>query len=81
MVPAGTHDLFYTNANIKTAYKNYIRAVVTRYSASDPAIFAWQLANEVSRLHQTFNIIFFADKESPAAKVLLELARLVTQPP
>lgn len=78
MVPGGTHDLFYTNANIKTAYKNYIRAVVTRYSPSDPAIFAWQLANEV-RLHQTFNISLFADKKSPAAKVLLELARLVTQ--
>lgn len=81
MVPGGTHDLFYTNANIKTAYKNYIRAVVTRYSASDPAIFAWQLANEVPHLHRTFNISLLADKESPAAKVLSELARLAMQPP
>lgn len=47
MVPGGTHDAFYTNANIKTAYKNYVRAVVTRYSATEPAIFAWQLTNEV----------------------------------
>lgn len=78
MVPGGTHDLFYTNANIKAAYKNYIRAVVTRYSASEPAIFAWQLANEVSCPIRLSRYIFFADKNSPAAKALLELAPLAT---
>ncbi|KAI5792476.1 glycoside hydrolase [Peziza echinospora] len=39
------HDAFYTNANIKTAYKKYVNAVVSRYKTS-PAIFAWELANE-----------------------------------
>lgn len=39
------HDAFYTNAAIKTAYKNYVRAVVSRYTTS-PAIFAWELSNE-----------------------------------
>jgi mannan endo-1,4-beta-mannosidase len=46
----GTHDAFYTNINIKNAYKNYVKAVITRYSSDEPAIFAWQLANEVSAL-------------------------------
>ncbi|KAI5852547.1 glycoside hydrolase superfamily [Morchella snyderi] len=43
----GLHDDFYTNANIKAAYKNYVKAVVTRYSSNEPAIFAWQLTNEL----------------------------------
>ncbi|PYI27267.1 mannan endo-1,4-beta-mannosidase A [Aspergillus indologenus CBS 114.80] len=36
---------FYTNTAIQAAYKNYIKAVVSRYSSS-AAIFAWELANE-----------------------------------
>lgn len=68
MVPGGTHDSFYTNANIKAAYKNYIRAVVTRYSASEPAIFAWQLANEVSCLHSAFKIYLFRWQKKPRCK-------------
>lgn len=39
------HDAFYTNTAIKNAYKNYVKAVVSRYTTS-PAIFAWELANE-----------------------------------
>lgn len=39
------HDAFYTNAEIKTAYKNYVKALISRYSNS-PAIMAWELANE-----------------------------------
>ncbi|KAF8470593.1 glycoside hydrolase superfamily [Kalaharituber pfeilii] len=39
------HDAFYTNTAIKNAYKNYVKAVVFRYTTS-PAIFAWELANE-----------------------------------
>jgi len=40
------HDAFYTNSAIQTAYKNYVKAVISRYSSSEPAIFAWELANE-----------------------------------
>ncbi|KAF3911100.1 hypothetical protein AA313_de0206007 [Arthrobotrys entomopaga] len=43
---SGTHDMFYTNSQIKTIYKNYIAAVIARYKNS-PAIMAWELANEI----------------------------------
>ncbi|KZS88118.1 glycoside hydrolase family 5 protein [Sistotremastrum niveocremeum HHB9708] len=43
--PGGTHDTFYTNPTIITAYKNYINAWVTRY-LNEPTIFSWELANE-----------------------------------
>lgn len=36
---------FYTTPAIKEAYKNYVKAVVSRYVDS-PAIFGWELANE-----------------------------------
>jgi len=39
------HDDFYTNPTIKAAYKNYVKAVVSRYRTS-PHIFAWELCNE-----------------------------------
>ncbi|TFK44673.1 mannanase [Crucibulum laeve] len=42
---SGTHDQFYTNANVKTAYKNYIKAFVGRY-VNEPTIMAWELSNE-----------------------------------
>jgi len=43
--PGGTHDTFYTNAKIISAFQNYIKAWVTRY-ANEPTIMAWELANE-----------------------------------
>lgn len=50
---AGSHDHFYTDPRIKTAYKNYVRYVLERtntYSGvqykDDPAIITWELANE-----------------------------------
>ncbi|KAL1735553.1 glycoside hydrolase family 5 protein [Schizophyllum commune] len=39
------HDAFYTNDDIKTAFKSYINAFVSRY-ADEPTILAWELANE-----------------------------------
>ncbi|KAF9482636.1 CEL4b mannanase [Pholiota conissans] len=39
------HDLFYTDATVKAAFKNYIRAFVGRY-LNEPTIMAWELANE-----------------------------------
>ncbi|PVG02863.1 glycoside hydrolase [Serendipita vermifera] len=39
------HSNFYTNTNIKNAYKNYVKAFVSRY-ANEPTIMAWELANE-----------------------------------
>ncbi|ESK89493.1 glycoside hydrolase family 5 protein [Moniliophthora roreri MCA 2997] len=39
------HDLFYTNAKVISAYKNYIKAFVGRYK-DEPTIMAWELANE-----------------------------------
>ncbi|KAI8804031.1 glycoside hydrolase superfamily [Cladochytrium replicatum] len=47
------HDDFYSNTKIKAAFKQYISAIVNRINhetgiayKDDPAIFAWQLANE-----------------------------------
>jgi mannan endo-1,4-beta-mannosidase len=39
------HNAFYSNENIQKAYRQYIKAVVSRYTNS-PAVFAWELANE-----------------------------------
>ena len=39
------HDEFFWNPKIISAFKTYVKAVVTRYKDS-PAIFAWELANE-----------------------------------
>ncbi|KAH9951516.1 endo-beta-mannanase [Amylocystis lapponica] len=39
------HDLFYSNADILAAYKNYVSAFVGRY-VDEPGIMAWELANE-----------------------------------
>ena len=39
------HDLFYTDASVKAAYKNYVKTFVSRY-LDEPTIMAWELANE-----------------------------------
>ncbi|EKM61758.1 glycoside hydrolase family 5 protein [Phanerochaete carnosa HHB-10118-sp] len=39
------HDLFYTNAQVIAAYKNYIKTFVGRY-VNEPTILGWELANE-----------------------------------
>ncbi|KAJ2918018.1 hypothetical protein MD484_g2381, partial [Candolleomyces efflorescens] len=39
------HDLFYTNTNVKNAYKNYIRTFIGRY-VNETGILGWELANE-----------------------------------
>lgn len=39
------HDEFYYNPKIVSAFKNYVKTIVTRYKNS-PAVFAWELANE-----------------------------------
>ncbi|KAF2460495.1 putative mannan endo-1,4-beta-mannosidase A-1 [Lineolata rhizophorae] len=41
----GSKTDFYTNSEAQAQYRNYIEAVVSRFSDS-PAIFAWELANE-----------------------------------
>jgi mannan endo-1,4-beta-mannosidase len=50
---ASEHDDFYTDANTRTWYRDHVRRVVTRVNTftgrayrDDPAIFAWELANE-----------------------------------
>jgi len=50
---AGSHDAFYTNAQVKQAYKNYVNYMLNRTNTyngikykDDPAIMAWELANE-----------------------------------
>jgi mannan endo-1,4-beta-mannosidase len=40
-----SHDLFYTNATVIAAFKNYIKQFVGRY-VNEPGILAWELANE-----------------------------------
>ncbi|CAE6381678.1 unnamed protein product [Rhizoctonia solani] len=42
---SSNHDLFYTDATVKAAFKSYINTWVTRYK-NEPAILAWELANE-----------------------------------
>ena len=42
----GAHNDWYASAPIQAQYRAYIKAVVDRY-ANSPAIFAWELANEV----------------------------------
>jgi mannan endo-1,4-beta-mannosidase len=41
----GSQTSWYTNTAAQTAYRAYIKAVVSRYINS-PAVFAWELANE-----------------------------------
>ncbi|EJU03948.1 hypothetical protein DACRYDRAFT_127564 [Dacryopinax primogenitus] len=41
----GYHDLFYTDPTIIEAYKTYVSAWLTRYTAN-PTILSWELANE-----------------------------------
>lgn len=43
--PGGTHDDFYTDSNIISAFKNYIQHVVSRYS-NNPTVLGWELAND-----------------------------------
>ncbi|CAE6482902.1 unnamed protein product [Rhizoctonia solani] len=42
---SSNHDLFYTDATVKAAFKSYINTWVTRYK-NEPTILAWELANE-----------------------------------
>ncbi|KAG8894601.1 hypothetical protein FRC00_008668 [Tulasnella sp. 408] len=42
---SSNHDLFYTDASVIQAFKNYIAVWVNRYK-NEPTILAWELANE-----------------------------------
>ncbi|KAK7435529.1 hypothetical protein VKT23_019651 [Stygiomarasmius scandens] len=42
---SGFHDSFYTNDQVKTVFKNYVKTFVTRY-LNEPTILGWELANE-----------------------------------
>ncbi|KAL0956597.1 hypothetical protein HGRIS_002734 [Hohenbuehelia grisea] len=42
---SSNHDLFYTDAKVNAAFKNYIKTFVGRY-VNEPTIMAWELANE-----------------------------------
>ncbi|KAG8711813.1 hypothetical protein FRC11_001769 [Ceratobasidium sp. 423] len=42
---SSNHDLFYTDATVKAAFKSYINTWVTRYK-NEPTILGWELANE-----------------------------------
>ena len=50
--PGGTHDLFYTDNTIISAFKNYVAQVVKRY-ANNPTVFGWELGNDL-RCSSTF---------------------------
>jgi mannan endo-1,4-beta-mannosidase len=40
-----THDLFYTDQNVRGFFQNYIQAVITRY-ADSTTLLGWELAND-----------------------------------
>ncbi|KAG8746347.1 hypothetical protein FRC10_005336 [Ceratobasidium sp. 414] len=42
---SSNHDLFYTDATVKAAFKKYINGFVSRYK-NEPTILGWELANE-----------------------------------
>ncbi|KAG8953487.1 hypothetical protein FRC04_002329 [Tulasnella sp. 424] len=42
---SANHDLFYTDASVIQAFKNYIAVWINRYR-NEPTILAWELANE-----------------------------------
>jgi len=42
---SANHDLFYTDAKVIAAFKNYINTFVVRYR-NEPTILGWELANE-----------------------------------
>ena len=44
--PGGTHDLFYTDTTIISAFKNYVGTVVKRY-ANNPTVLGWELGNDL----------------------------------
>jgi mannan endo-1,4-beta-mannosidase len=44
--PGGTHDLFYTDPDIISAFKSYVSAVVSRY-VGHPTILGWELGNDL----------------------------------
>jgi mannan endo-1,4-beta-mannosidase len=48
----GTHDLFYTDPTIISAFKNYLAQVIPRY-ANNPTVFGWELGNDL-RCSSTF---------------------------
>ncbi|CAE6465636.1 unnamed protein product [Rhizoctonia solani] len=45
LLGSNNHDLFYTDATVKNAFKKYISGFVGRYK-NEPTIMAWELANE-----------------------------------
>ncbi|KAB5590762.1 mannan endo-1,4-beta-mannosidase A [Ceratobasidium theobromae] len=45
LLGSNNHDLFYTDATVKAAFKNYVKGFVERYK-NEPTIMAWELANE-----------------------------------
>ena len=53
----GTKEGWYTNAKAQAQYQTYVKAVVSRYKSS-PAIFAWELANEVRCKGCSTDVIF-----------------------
>ncbi|WP_341281879.1 cellulose binding domain-containing protein [Paenibacillus sp. FSL H8-0537] len=76
---AGSHDAFYTNASIKQAYKNYVNYMLNRVNTytgikykDDPAIMAWELANEPRAQSDTTGnkLVNWADEMSTYVKSL-----------
>jgi len=52
---SGNHGDFYTNPAIRSQYKKIVKAIVSRY-IGNPAIMAWELANEVSIINTFLQI-------------------------
>lgn len=87
---SANHDLFYTNAAVQTAFKNYIKTFVGRY-VNEPTIMAWELANEprckgstgYDKIHPSQNLTLKTTLEpgqAPAPPLQLPLGQRVSLP-
>ncbi|KAJ8696117.1 hypothetical protein PTI98_006010 [Pleurotus ostreatus] len=65
------HDLFYTDATVIAAYKNYIHAFVSRY-VNEPTILAWELVSS--------SLPYTSKPTNPDAEALHRTPKLCSSP-
>lgn len=73
----GTHEGWYTNARAQAQYRNYVRALVTRWKDSK-TIFAWELGNEPRCKGCNTDVIYKWAKEASEFVKSLDSNHMVT---